>query len=290
MNLRNDVVFKAIFGHEKNEKILIALLNAILDLDGEHRIKSLTFMNPFNLKEYLEDKLTILDVKAEDSTGKRYNVEIQVKFDPCFINRVILYNDKFFSSQLKESEHYKDLNKTITISIVNFTQFPYEPDIHNIYRYLNIKTHRELTDLKELHFIELPKFDKDKPKKFRSKLEKWLAVLKFGELYATDMANLPEELAQEEEIVMALQEMIRVSSDDMIREILEMREKARMDEDSRLWHAEQKGIEEGKAKGKVEGKQERNIEIVRNLLNINMPVEQIALVTGLSVEEIQKLM
>ena len=51
-----------------------------------------------------------------------------------------------------------------------------------------------------------------------------------------------------------------------------------------------KNAEEAEERGKVEGKHERNIEIVRNLLNINMPVEQIALVTSLSVEEIQKLM
>jgi len=51
----------------------------------------------------------------------------------------------------------------------------------------------------------------------------------------------------------------------------------------------EEGIEKGIEKGKVEGKYERNIEIARNLLNINMPVEQIALVTSLSVEEIQKL-
>ena len=67
----------------------------------------------------------------------------------------------------------------------------------------------------------------------------------------------------------------------MIREILEMREKARMDEDSRLQHAEQQGIEEGKVKEKI--------NIAKNLLNMNMPLEQIAQATEFTVEEIQKL-
>jgi hypothetical protein len=30
INLRNDLIFKFVFGYEKNERILIALLNAIL--------------------------------------------------------------------------------------------------------------------------------------------------------------------------------------------------------------------------------------------------------------------
>ncbi|HPZ09238.1 MAG TPA: Rpn family recombination-promoting nuclease/putative transposase [Candidatus Eremiobacteraeota bacterium] len=145
--------------------------------------------------------------------------------------------------------------------------------MHNIYRFLNIKSKRELTDLKELQFIELPKFKKDKPKRDMSKFEKWLLALKFGEIYANDLENLPEELKEEEEIVMALHELVRASNDDMIREILEMRSKARHDEASRLYQAEMKGKE----------------DVAKNLLEMDMPIEKIAKATGISVEEIEKL-
>jgi len=77
-SLRNDIIFKYVFGHENNEKILRALLNAILGLEGDERIESLSFLNPANLQEYLKDKFTTLDVKAKDSTGKKYNIEMQV--------------------------------------------------------------------------------------------------------------------------------------------------------------------------------------------------------------------
>ena len=49
------------------------------------------------------------------------------------------------------------------------------------------------------------------------------------------------------------------------------------------------GKAEGKLEGKLEGKAERSIEIAQNLKHINIPVEQIANVTGLSIEEIQKI-
>jgi len=67
VNLRNDVIFKVVFGHQKNEKILISLLNAILDLKGQEKIKKLVLTNPINLKEYIEDKLSkLIDKKGCD--------------------------------------------------------------------------------------------------------------------------------------------------------------------------------------------------------------------------------
>ena len=55
INLRNDLIFKFVFGYEKNERILIALLNAILGLEGAEKIVKLTFLNTFNLQEYMDD-------------------------------------------------------------------------------------------------------------------------------------------------------------------------------------------------------------------------------------------
>lgn len=273
INLRNDVIFKAIFGYEKNEKLLISLLNAILGLTGNKKIVSLTFLNAFNIKEYLKDKLTILDVKAVDGTGVRFDVEMQVAPDKSYLQRIMYYLDRLFTEQLKEGVPYEKLCKAISISILDFIFFEEEGDLHNIYRFLNIKSKRELTDLKELQFIELPKFKKDKPKRDMSKFEKWLLALKFGEIYANDLENLPEELKEEEEIVMALHELVRASNDDMIREILEMRSKARHDEASRLYQAEMKGKE----------------DVAKNLLEMDMPIEKIVKATGISVEEIEKL-
>ncbi len=273
INLRNDLIFKFVFGHEKNEKILRALLNAILGLEGPERIIKLTFLNTFNLQEYVDDKLSILDVKAEDNTGKRVNIEMQVESEPSYINKVIYYHDRLFTTQLEEGDPYHKLNKTISISILNFTLLQKEIALHNIYRYLNIKSKQELTDIKEIHFIELPKFKEDKPKKRQSKFEKWLHILKFGEIYANNLDNLPEELKEEEEIVMALQEMVRASNDEMVRQILEMRSKARHEEATRLYQAIK----------------ERDIEIAKNLINQGFPLEAISKGTGLSIGEIEKL-
>ncbi|HPZ09655.1 MAG TPA: hypothetical protein PL110_16250 [Candidatus Eremiobacteraeota bacterium] len=70
-------------------------------------------------------------------------------------------------------------------------------------------------------------------------------------------------------------------TEEMVQQILEMRSKARHEEASRLFQAEQRGKEEGRKKA--------NISIVRNMLKLNLPVDTISQATGLSVSEIEKL-
>jgi hypothetical protein len=61
-----DLVFKALFGKEdKTSKILLtALLNDILEKEKQGKIVEVHHLNPFNYKEFKEDKLSILDIKA----------------------------------------------------------------------------------------------------------------------------------------------------------------------------------------------------------------------------------
>ena len=60
-----------------------------------------------------------------------------------------------------------------------------------------------------------------------------------------------------------------------------MREMAQIDYNS--------GIKKAKDEGKLEGKIEGKIEIAQNLLKMNMPHDQIAKATGLTLEEINGL-
>ena len=87
-----------------------------------------------------------------------------------------------------------------------------------------------------------------------------------------------------EEIREAKDELERISNDKKQREIYEMRSKILKDKVSALNEAERKGIEQGRK----EGKEERNIEIAKNLLDI-FDDETIALKTGLDIEKVKKL-
>lgn len=80
-----------------------------------------------------------------------------------------------------------------------------------------------------------------------------------------------------------------ITASSEFREIERLREKARHDEAQALYHARNEGRAEGKIEGKQEGIAERNIEIVRNLLAMDMPLNQIVKVTGLTQKEIEAL-
>jgi predicted transposase YdaD len=93
-----------------------------------------------------------------------------------------------------------------------------------------------------------------------------------------------------------------MSEDEAARMVYEVRIKAQRDEYARMQGAleegrqegweegrqegREEGLQEGMEKGHQEGSKERATGIVRNLKNFGMPVEQIAMMTGLSPEEI----
>ena len=53
--------------------------------------------------------------------------------------------------------------------------------------------------------------------------------------------------------------------------------------------AEARGREEGLEQGREEGARQEKIQVAIKLLNMNIPMEQIVLVTGLTIEEIKLL-
>jgi predicted transposase/invertase (TIGR01784 family) len=76
-----------------------------------------------------------------------------------------------------------------------------------------------------------------------------------------------------------------LTADERTRDMFERREKARRDQVSRENWARQQGIQQGIQQGLVE----RNIEIARNLLGMNLSSNQIITATGLTLEEIENL-
>ena len=73
-----DCVFKALLGAEDNRNLLVHFLNAIIGSDIAAPLTGVDILNPYNDKEFLEDKLSIVDVKARDNNGNLYQIEIQL--------------------------------------------------------------------------------------------------------------------------------------------------------------------------------------------------------------------
>ena len=80
-----------------------------------------------------------------------------------------------------------------------------------------------------------------------------------------------------------------IEQDEDARRMYELREKARWDYTSAMDASLEQGKAEGKAEGKLEGKAEGKIEIARNMLLLKINIDVIQKATGLSCEEISKL-
>jgi len=294
-SLLNDIIFKIVFGSETSRPVLRALLNALLGLSGRERIVDLEILNPALDRDHLLDKGVVLDVKARDGQGRLYNIEVQVSPDRAYIPRAVYYLARLFGGQLEKGEPYANLARTIGISLCDFVVFPDQADLHSTYRMHDRRIDRELTDILELHFIELVKFRRDKPHELRTPFEKWLHVLKFGELYGEGPDLVPQALRQEEGIEMALDSMRRAYASDEVRELVEMRMKARRDEATRLYFARQEGLQEGRQEGLQEGRQEglqegehrALVAVARRMLETGADWDSIARVTGLRPEDLQ---
>ena len=171
-----DVVFKKLFGSEENKSLLLSLTNAIL---GEsYHLKEITLLNPYQPGPYVGDRLSILDIKARDAQGRYYNIEMQVADQVFYSQRALYYWSKLYAEQLKQGENYDQLNRTISIHVLNFNHFDHEPNYHNVYHALNIKSHKRAFEDFEIHFIELQKFKESTEKtQIVSALDRWVTFL-----------------------------------------------------------------------------------------------------------------
>lgn len=265
-----DFVFKNIFGSEKNPEILISFLNATLK--PENKITSVKIKGTDIAKQFIEDKYSRLDVKATTSNNEIINIEIQLKNEHNMIKRSMYYLSKMYEEQLEEGEDYSKLGRTVCINILNFKYLKTER-FHTGYRLKEIETNEELTDIIEMHFIEIPKLEENSDE--RDMLVAWTEFLKNPE--SEKVRNLEMTV---EEIRHAKDQLIKMSNDTEQREIYEMRAKILKDKVSALNKAREEGREEGEKK--------KAFEIAKNLLDV-LDNETISVKIGLTVEEIEKL-
>lgn len=110
-----------------------SFINAVLEDSGFPLVCEVEVKNPYNLSEHQFLKETILDVKATDSKGRIYDIEVQVKDDSHFANRSLYYWAKNYVAQLPVAEFYDTLQPVICINILNFTLIEAIDDIHSCF-------------------------------------------------------------------------------------------------------------------------------------------------------------
>ena len=278
LELTNDYVFKKIFSKPENNLELKELLEAILNI----KIEKVEVKNPEISKNYEDEKLGILDIRAHINNEIIVDIEMQVANIYTIINRNITYSSRIIAEQLQIGDSYTVFKKFISINILGenlLKRNSYHSIAHLKFertepeKHVNLGYEREqeeLTDRIEVHYIELKKFLKRNPG-ISSKLEQWLWLL-IGEEEKVKMASKKNKTI--EKVVKDLDEM---SSDENERLEAYKRKLAVWDYNMNIMEATKRGKEEGKT------------EIAKKLKEKGLSAKEIEEITGLTKKEIEEM-
>jgi len=286
-----DLTFKKIFGEHPD--LVLSLLDALLPLDSGQKITDIEYLPAEMTPDQPLRKNSIVDVRCKDATGRQFIVEMQMEWSNAFKQRVLFNASKAYVRQLGKSKKYHLLQPVYSLSLVNDV---FEPDMDEFYHYYRI-VHEEHTekviDGLNLVFVELPKF---KPHTISGKKMQVL-WLRFLTEIDENTRQAPKELMENSEVRRAIEVVEESAYSDA--ELLAydkfwdgVRVEQTLQYDSYqdgLEEGLEQGLEKGRAEGLEAGKNQKTLEIARNLLSLKMPVEAIAQATGLTAEEIRSL-
>lgn len=273
VNPKIDLVFKKIFGTEQNKNLLKSLINSVLPQDEQ--IVEVSIKNPYNERDFIGDKLSVVDIKATDEKGRWYDIEIQIKDQKYYGKRAIFYLSEIYSGQINENDSYDKLRKTIIISILDFIYFINDTRYFRRCCYKDFET-GELypqLDFADLYFIELKKFDNELLH-IKTTLDRWITFL--NKATEMDKDNLPDEL-KELEIIQAINIIDTMSFNAKEREYYESEKKVLRDRQAVLQTA-------------IENAINQNTLDIAKLMKINgVEYGLISATTKLTIEQIEKL-
>ena len=263
---KNDNVFKAIFCNENNTFLLKTLIERCLKI----KIEIIEIHAPEKIKENIYAKGQILDVLVKVD-NRLINIEVNSGFYDGVHRRNFGYAGSKYSEEVKIGENYLDMNEVIQI---NFTWgLPRKYSILGEYLLVDKKT-----EIKFVDNFSIFEYNMDKIRELwysGDKEYEFLAILDFNK-------EELKKIGKGDEYMSEFKKKIESLNDNR-----EYKEFLTAEEDMKKTNNTFKEI--GRREGFEDGKVLEKIEIAKKLLNKNMDIKEIAEVTGLSLEKIQKL-
>ena len=287
LTLKNDYLFKLLLGSEENKACLQDFLECVLDMPVG-MIADLELLDKELSKDAISYKTGILDVKLRLKGGTTIDIEIQNSWSAEFIPRTLFYWSKMYIEGFKEGEPYTSLTRCIAINLIS-QGFKLNSEVHSAYSIQEQKSHQPLTDLLEIHFLNLSavKGAKIRQTVTTQKQEKLLNWLRFIE---TDDKKERAMLAMTSPVLQMLNEKIDVLSlNPEERKLYESRMKLKSDIATISEVQYNAGIERGKTLGLAEGSRQKALETAKNLLQLGLSREKIAQATGLTQAEVEAI-
>ena len=278
-----DLVFQSLFS-QKNEEITKNFIEALLN----EKVNKLSINGGKELfREYPEDKLGILDLELDVNEKEKVDVEVQLLKKDNFVPRLIYYFSKMYEQQIHKGEDYGTIKRVVLIAIVDF-EFDLAKELKEAETQwlLRCTKHPEivLTKLMEFNIIEIGKAKNNYKVNKEDEKNQWMLFLD-----NPNSREVQEIMEKNEKIKEAVIEVKKMSEDEKMRRLADLREKAILDEKeiykTGLHEGENIGLEKGKTIGEAKAKREDAIAMIKE----KMSNEVIARVTGLTVDEIEEL-
>ena len=289
INPFTDFGFHRIFGQEVHKELLIDFLNQLFF--GEHYIEDITFLNPIQTPETLDDRGIVFDVHCKDSNGNLFVVEMQTGAQPYFHDRGLYYLARAISNQGQKGKDWKFvLQPVYGVFLLN-----YKMDVNSKFRtdviLADRETGRMFSDRIRQVYLELPYFQKE-PDECENDFERWIYVLK----HMDTLDRMPFKARKA-----IFERLERIGS----MANLTPKQRAQYEAEWKMYNdyyntldfavekGMKKGMEEGMEKGLQEGLQ-KGLQKGKESTARNMKAEGITPLiiqkcTGLSLEEIERL-
>ena len=269
--------FKKIFG---DKELLMDFLNSLLE--GERVITDLRYLNTERIPDDGDGRRTVYDLYCTTDTGEHIIVEMQNRKQPFFKDRALYYMAQSVVQQAKKGKGWR-FNLTAVYGVY-FVNFPLDKDDTSSYFCKDIamidkRTGKVFSDKFRQIYIELPRFAKPEAD-CENFLEYWIYNLvnmnKLKEISFKDRKAIFDRLEQ-------VASQANLTEDERVR--LEEEWKNYNDFFNTMDFAK----EEGRTEGRAEGREEEKLENAKRLKTKGYPLEEIADITDLTIEEIENL-
>lgn len=282
-----DLTFKKVFG--EHEDLVISLLNALLPLRADEEVIEVEYLPAEQVPDNPLRKNSIVDVRCVDAVGRQFIVEMQMVWSPEFLQRVLFNSAKAYVRQLDKGFDYSLLKPVYSLNLVNDIFEPQLPEYYHYFKLVHEEHTEKVIDGLHLVFVELPKFTP------HSMSEKKMQVLWLR--YLTEIKDgtekIPQELLDNTETGKAISVLetssyndAQLASYDKFWDTISI-EKTLYNSGERKGREE--GLMEGEAVGMEKGRAEEKRKIASGMKQAGIPLETIAVITGLPLEEVKSI-
>lgn len=298
-DLLDDDAFKLVFGQESTKDVMIEFLNQVI---SDRTIVDVEFMDKEMHPHDRDRKTSVYDLFCKTDDGSRVIVELQKRKQDSYAERMLYYSMHQVLKQVEAGVSSFDFYPIYVISILDFTLEQNEeiPEVKTVYRLLEEKHQRLLTDRLTYIFLELPKVKKNADELDGSILEGMCFCLK--NMYR--LKERPNALTHTVfDKIFGVSEFLEMEEDT--REKILSNMTTERDLQNQFAYARQEGLalglEEGRAKGLAEGRaegratgikegrEEERMIVASRMLKAGMDILQIAELTKLDVDYIKAL-